>query len=225
MDKPIPFFYYDILSRIIPGAFTLAALLSIFTELPNTPLINLLKGASGWIAVVIPIFLACICYLIGVVYEVFDYLPPIKYLVLGSDRKLFEVVWNEQSGRFPQQIKETVAAGTDAQRSAFRFGMWDKLVLRGAATPEGGSMFAHCHRYQAEHKMFLHLIYASWLFAGYSFFNCAPWLGLTDLCVIPLFLWICSRTRNRRRWLQVVIFSRELGIVEDCVRVCFDCVA
>jgi hypothetical protein len=47
MKDIILFFYYDILSRIIPGAFTLAALLLIRDKLPDSWK-SFISGNLGW---------------------------------------------------------------------------------------------------------------------------------------------------------------------------------
>lgn len=74
MDKLIPFFRYDILARIVPGALTLAVLAFAGVELPPV-WADLFRGNTSGSpipgsAVLVPLVCAGVCYVIGVLYEV-----------------------------------------------------------------------------------------------------------------------------------------------------------
>ncbi len=98
MDKTIPFFYYDIMSRIIPGAATLAVL-SVIRSLPPISWLlsftnrfaapGLQTTGQGWQTIAMPIVLLGVCYLIGTLFEIFDYWAPMKWLLKPSDDKMF----------------------------------------------------------------------------------------------------------------------------------------
>lgn len=74
MGNIIPFFYYDLLARIVPGALTLGVLAYAGVELPN-PWRPFFSAETAWGAVVIPLVLAGSSYAIGVLYEVLLAVP------------------------------------------------------------------------------------------------------------------------------------------------------
>ncbi len=113
----------------------------------------------------------------------------------------------------------------------YKYALWEEITLKGSSEPAMGLVFAHCHRYQAEHKMFLHLIYPSMLFALFSFANPNTFINTeailqgTSWLVIGLgistILFRASEARDKRRWLQALIFCRQLGLRDICARRCF----
>jgi len=72
MDK-LPFFYYDILSRITPGATALATLFLIGDKMPPSWHSFFVEGEENCKAVVVPLLLGGLCYVIGVLFEAVDY--------------------------------------------------------------------------------------------------------------------------------------------------------
>lgn len=202
MDKPIPFFYYDILARIVPGAATVATLHMLGKHLPNSWLV-LFDGQQTWKAIVIPLALGAICYAIGVLYEAIDYSWPVKLLVWWIDDRAFS---NAQrtfgDDEEAERVTSTHAPAEEARRS--RFHLWNTLVFEGARDPGFSSVFAHCHRYQAEHKMFLHLAYPSLLLATLCFASHMPIQAVIIFFVlVPTLIYVSFR-RNERRWLQAL---------------------
>jgi hypothetical protein len=223
MNYSFPFFFFDIVSRIIPGAFTVAIWPMVLGRSPMEWLDSLPKDSGGWKSVVVPFLLACLCYAIGVLYEVFDYLPPMKVLILKSEDSLFASVWAEQSrkyGMLPKTLKEITVGRSGDEMRFFRFVLWEELLLNLGVDPNKSTIFAHCHRFQAEHKMLLHFIYPCLLLAGLSLWYRHPYRGIAELCAVPFFFAL-SLSRNRRRWLQVVSFCLHLELVEKCVVCCF----
>lgn len=79
MGKGFPFFHYDILARIVPGALTLAVLIFAGVEIPDR-LLDMLKSEKGWNPVITPIVFVGASYGIGVLYEVFFALKRITYI-------------------------------------------------------------------------------------------------------------------------------------------------
>ncbi|MBZ5524023.1 MAG: hypothetical protein LAP21_17440, partial [Acidobacteriia bacterium] len=67
MGKIIPFFHYDLLARIIPGAATLAAVFILGGSCVSRPLGFF--SPDQWKTLGVPIVLGGLCYLVGVVYE------------------------------------------------------------------------------------------------------------------------------------------------------------
>lgn len=194
---------------------TLATLSMVRDKLPGLWLC-FLGGDQSWKTIIIPLMLGGLCYVIGVIYEAADYSPMMRWLVLGSDHRAFAQAWAELCGD-----GELLESKTIQEIKCFRFQLWDTLVFKGGLAVGMSLVFAHCHRFQAEHKMFLHLIYPSLLFALCSFAYCFPIRGLVGLG-ISLLLFFLSHSRNRRRWLQTIIFCKQLdGLVEACARSCF----
>jgi len=236
MDKTIPFFYYDILSRVIPGAVTLAVI-SVIASLPPISCLLSFTGqyahhgwytdGQGWQAIAMPIVLLGLCYLIGTLYEVFDYSLPMKWPLERSDHKAFLCVLKKDG----QDGDRVIAKKAAAEIEKYKYALREKITLEGSSKPEMSLVFAHCHRYQAEHKMFLHLIYPTFLFTLFSFLNrytfssCHEFLLGICWLVIGLLtsamLFYASEKRNKRRWLQTLIFCRQLGWRGACVDRCF----
>lgn len=79
MGNIIPFFHYDLLARIVPGALTLGVLAYAGVELPN-PWGPFFSAETAWGAVVIPLVLAGSSYAIGVLYEVLLSFPGLRHV-------------------------------------------------------------------------------------------------------------------------------------------------
>lgn len=216
MDKLIPFFYYDILARIIPGAATLATLLMVRDKLPPSWL-SFFAVEQNWKAVVVPLLLGGLCYVVGVLYEATDYSPVMKWAVLRDDDNAFDHAWSEVSGSI-ERNQSFLKGKSRTQLRRFRFQVWDTLVFKGGKERGMGAVFAHSHRFQAEHKMFLHLIYPMLLLAGLSFARCWPIRGFVALTMIPVLFYL-SHLRNQRRWIATLSFCKQLGdVIETCAR-------
>jgi hypothetical protein len=211
MGNLIPFFYYDILSRITPGAFTLATLLLIRDRLPDS-WHSFLSGSLGWQAVLVPIVLGGLSYVIGLIYEVFDHSWPFRWAVELMESRAFHAEW-ETFGENHANNKEIPKLASISVEIQFRKQLWEKLVLLGGKDERLDKAFAHCHRFQAEYKMFQHFEYASIVFASLSFYTRLYWQGALALVVVIPFFMHCAQRRNGRRWAQVLSFSQQLDIL------------
>jgi hypothetical protein len=212
MKDTIPFFYYDILARIIPGAMTLATLLSVRDKLPESWKI-LFVGSESWKAVVVPLVLGALSYVIGVIYEAIYHAPPVKQIEFRAGDRDFERAWRKFAGASPKNAKLLLQA-TAEQRNNFRFRLWEKLTLEGGRDQEMGLVFAHCHRFQAEYKMFLHLIYPSVLFAVIEVARGSIGRGAISLMIVPVLFYLAHR-RDERRWDQVLSFADQLNMLTE----------
>lgn len=208
MGKIIPFFYYDILACMVPGAATLAALLVIRDLLPHS-WTGLFSGDQGWKTVVVPLMLGGISYVVGVVYETFDS-PPAKWARRLTDDTAFESAWTRFCESKAIQGDVPTLKSTK-EKLEFRSRVWEKLVLEAARAPEMNSVFAHCHRFQAEYKMFFHLIYPTLLFVVLCFARGFLWSGSVSLLLIIPALSFFAYRRDERRWWQVLSFGDQLG--------------
>ncbi|HZP05391.1 MAG TPA: hypothetical protein VFB43_10860 [Terracidiphilus sp.] len=214
MENPLPFFYYDILSRIVPGAATLAVLSIAKGFPPMAWLLSFISAGDreGWEKLAVPIVLLGLCYVIGVIFEVADYFPDLgrlagmKWFTKQIDRRAFFWAVNEagtQSDKDLCRESKTKANEIEARRDE----LWNRLTFLGGSKPEMKAVFEHCHRFQAEQKMFLHLLYPTLLFELVSIRNwMSQWQGPLGLGALALFF-ICCRSRSRRRWLQTVAFA------------------
>jgi hypothetical protein len=258
MESPLPFFYYDILSRIVPGAITL----SVLWQVQGFGPVDWFKGfvqsgeKDSWEKLVVPVLLAGLSYVIGVLFEVFDYVldvdlpekwngmlqrlalnPMMEISTYLDDRAFFSALRkrgrknDEESkqGGPPNREGLDEAVPTPSKWDAIdwkdrqtikdrRTHLWERLTYLGSSDEKMKLVFAHCHRFQSEQKMFLHMIYPAvlfvllWLFQ----FRYHPYLFpiqdvVVALIAIPV-LALCCRSRCRRRWLQVVTFS---VLIED----------
>lgn len=291
MEKSFPFFYYDILSRIIPAAATLFVLclfpgLTLICKIQSLPVTR-----HDWGPVVIPFFILGLCYVIGVIYENLDYFEPpegwyrlkwdlwtrflgklsLRNLSENSDYDAFEDAWNGRAeeyrraglsvevGVLPESITRDCETPEQSRVriTVFRKRLWDYQTHSGGTETISNPGFSHSHRFQAESKMFQHLVYVCVILVTLSFANCAykpiheRWspvqlsvslAGLKSLMVGTWF-YLCSMrwtlgaglfgvvffiifrslsvARNRRRWMQVIVFcsiSGKLGtIAQQCL--------
>jgi hypothetical protein len=246
MESPLPFFYYDILARIVPGAATLAVLwqLRCFGPIHWLKAFTKTGEVDGWEKLVIPFILIGISYAIGVVFEVVDYIfdfdvpddgkkwrvlqrrlvnPMMTLSVYVDDRAFFSAVARRGNSALKKKCGDW--KNNRAQITKRRSDLWERLTYQGGSDEKKKLIFAHCHRFQSEQKMFFHLIYPSLLFAFLwklrlsSYFpNPFPVRDFIISLVAALIFAFCCRSRCRRRWLQVVTFSLMIDDEADAVR-------
>ena len=200
MDAPIPFFYYDILARLIPGAATVVVLMVRWWP----QLTCYVGGPEGWKTAVIPILFAATAYIIGTIYEAFDYAPVVKIPVFFFDAWAFRRAAN----RFGKISIENPPDGVNnlgGRESRAKF--WMRVGLDGTQDPARTATFAHCHRIQAEYKMFLHLIYPSLFLVTMSIRPLKIAMLITGVVGALLCGWVAFH-RNDRRWWQA-LFTAE----------------
>ncbi len=72
MNAPFPFFYYDLVARLIPGGATLALLSLTRLDLPSTwaEYVDWLWSATPGAAIMMPLVLGALSYGIGLIHEV-----------------------------------------------------------------------------------------------------------------------------------------------------------
>jgi hypothetical protein len=257
MESPLPFFYYDILSRIVPGAVTLSVLWQVQGFGPVDWFKSFVQSGEkdSWEKLVVPVLLVGLSYVIGVLFEVFDYVldvdlsekwnrmlrrvlnPMMEISTYLDDCAFFWALRKRgrkndkesKPGRPPNREGLDGAVPTPSKWDAIdwkdrqaikdrRTDLWERLTYLGSSDEKMKLVFAHCHRFQSEQKMFLHLIYPAVLFVLLWFFQFRypPYsFPISDVVValiaIPV-LGLCCRSRCRRRWLQVVTFS---VLIED----------
>jgi hypothetical protein len=136
----IPFFYYDVLARIIPGGLLLGMLKAAGLRTPAS-LANLLTGPETWKAVAMPLIVAALAYLLGALLDgVFRF--------SGAAERF----GRRQYGRV---ISEDRGLGRPIPRIAssekFQHDAWQWLALR--AGPKNTTAFSLAHRFQAESRL------------------------------------------------------------------------
>jgi len=209
MDKLIPFFSYDIMSRMIPGGVTLALFGYLRGRLPE-PWASLFTGVQSWKAIVVPLTLGATAYVIGVCYECIDYSSPLRRLILAADNAAFCSAWST----FCNKSNKDASGKVSQQLEVSSLCLWERLVFKGGQDRGQSSVFAHCHRFQAEYKMFLHLIYPTILFVVFALCRHKLLLGTIALgIIVPVFFYF-GYQRNERRWLQAIYSGKELGLLE-----------
>jgi hypothetical protein len=156
MGNIIPYFYYDIVARIIPGVVTLGVLAFAGPNLRES-FSRSLAGSKDWNSVL---------------YEALFSLPVINWYKKFAER----MAWESAVRKFDKANGTTY----EKESSTFRTQAWEKLVLESALEPERmKSVFAHCHRFQAEAKMSQHLMIAALVFPVLAHFRGSP-LGCVD---------------------------------------------
>ncbi len=213
-----PFFYYDILARVIPGAFTLAVILRLARHDVASRWINIFAGGETWKAVVVPLVLGGLSYVIGVMYEVLDSCPwlekyreyrPREFL----DNRAFEAAWD--------RFTHTYTPPTDLGRlekfhkeERWRTHLWERLVYEAARKDDMVSVFWHCHRFQGEYKLFYHLILPTLILGLVSPFQGHIYTGIVAT-VLTLFFILGAFRRDERRLWQLLSFAEQLDWLKD----------
>ena len=220
----LPLFYYDFLARITPGAFTLATLAIINNSALVQWLLALLSGGDSWKAVVIPLALLGFSYVIGTVYESLDSAKPVVVRNLIDDR-----AFRHARDRFYEGMRDSkrspsfsvaLPAFESTTNLAFRTLAWEKILLDALQRTESHTMFLHCHRFQAEYKLFLHLVYPAMLSVILLFYRGHCGAGVLVMVVIVPFLLFLAYRRDERRWWQVLMFGMESGWLGDLAETC-----
>jgi hypothetical protein len=204
-----PFFYYDVLARIIPGAFTLAVILKLLPSEVAGRWIGNMESSRGtpssrWAL-----------YMIGVVYEVLDSFPWLgKYRPRDIlDNRAFQAAWNrfEHTCTPPTDVKRLTRLRNEER---WRIRLWEKLVYEAARKVDMLSVFWHCHRFQGEYKMFYHLIYPALFLAAFSLCQRHICMGIGAIILMAFFIWGAFR-RDERRWWQLLSFAEQLDWLKD----------
>ncbi len=206
MADLIPFFYYDIIARLIPGGATLMVIAFGFSKRPFWES-NFFSSTEHWNSVLAPLVLGGLAYAIGVLFEgVFSILKRSRFLEL----KAWELAVHEFG--LPKE-----------PNPKSRTRLWEKLVLAAAlegpssenhAQPGMKSVFAHCHRFQAEYKMCQHLTIPTLMFIGFTFFRHSDWFWTYVGFVFLVVFLIVSVLRDKRRWWQLLMFAEQLGWIQ-----------
>jgi hypothetical protein len=225
MSYLFPFFYYDVLARIIPGAFTLAVFrvlefipgnfvyswMNIFAgdktwKSVAVPLVDIFTGSESWKSVVVPLLLGGLSYMIGVIYEALEFLPRNTL-----DKIAFKAAWKRFRDKTTNMSSTELACLEKVRTNErWRIHLWEKLVYYAARKSNMVSVFWHCHRFQGEYKMFCHLIYPTLilLVGSYCKGNHPAEMG----AVVLIVLFVCGAYfRDARRWWQLLSFAEQLS--------------
>jgi hypothetical protein len=205
MGDVIPFFYYDILARIIPGVMVLAVLRCGGLRMPEVwgSLLTV-----RWGTVMAPLAIAGAAYVIGVLLEAIWYIPGFRQLDEWVSNQAFDDAFREYKWLNPAPRPDS-KVGEGLKR--FPDAAWERLTLEGAEKP---LVFAHAHRFQAEMKLCRHALLPVAGFVVLVLFNQSDcsiqsthircWYLVLGPTTALLFAW-GAYARERRRWWQVLI--------------------
>jgi len=198
MGERFPFFYYDIVARIMPAGLLMfltswlldwsprkAMLKAMYGDSTNSPSPDLFGSAlfAG--------ILLGACYAIGVVFDSLFYALRLRFVVEARMNAEFAGALDEhQWRRFPTPVDpvgakapadtETRGPQTDSEEliallRSVRQQCWTWVELGNEKIV--GRTFAHAHRFAAESKMFLHIGFVAVLLASLSIAaSLCPWL-------------------------------------------------
>jgi hypothetical protein len=201
--KAMPFLYTDLRSRLVPGFVSLLTL-GILGFRPPKPYLAWLSVANSITAVMVPLLIVVVSYILGDVIEV-----TIRNFRDAIDDVVFPLALKKHKETYPEfQIK--------IDTKSFRHQLWHWLtIMIPKDYPEA---FIHAARFQSEAKMLLNsslplmiltrfLVLVRWpstIWASLAGIGCllACW-GLAFLC-------------ERRRWLQALA-ARQLGFEPEDV--------
>lgn len=174
---------------------------------------SIFGGDETWKAIVVPLVLGGLSYMIGVMYEVLDSFPWLgKYRENRPrdilDNKAFEAAWHRFSHTCMPPT-ELSRLETFRQDERCRTHLWEKLVLEAAQKGDKVSVLWHCHRFQGEYKIFYHLIYPTLILALFSLYERHLYTGIGAIVLMAFFIWGAFR-RDERRWWQLLSFAEQL---------------
>src|SRR4029077_3062596 len=194
MKDAIPFFYYDILTKMIPGSLLLAYF-GVICRRASTSWLGLFSGAQGgWRTVVEPLVLAGAVYVLGSLIDaVFRLLKLADFFSAGA--------WKREREKALQQGYLTLPRELNA--SKFHHAAWQWLALRIA--PVNSPAFTLAHRFQAEGRLLLFSApWVSLLVAHQLRSQLSPCTCLVVGLVIFLSFTACGWNCETRRWVQVL---------------------
>jgi len=157
--------------------------------------------------------------MIGVMYEVLDSFPWLerKYRPRDIlDNRTFEAAWNRFE-RTHTPPTELTRLDRFHKEERWRTHLWEKLVYEAARKGDMVSVFWHCHRFQAEYKMFYHLIYPTLILATVSLCQGQFYTGTGAIVLTTFFIWGAFRRDERRLW-QLLTFAEQLDWLKDYYR-------
>ena len=193
--KEMPFFYFDIRARVIPGALCLA-LFGLFNMKVPQPYSFWFEGSEAWKAVVVPLLLVTGAYFLGDIIE-----ATIRWSwdILGY--RAFQRAFFRRNGK---ELEPSEFA------SKYRHSLWHWAVV--TVSKEYPQAFIHPHRFQSEAKMFLNSSVPAAIILGRLFYLQSHHLLASWLLSILVFE-ACARLSfscEIRRWVQVLGLAEEL---------------
>lgn len=188
----IPFFYYDVLARMIPGGLLLALLRVAGLRTPAC-LAGVVTGQEPWKAVIMPLIVAAMAYLLG---ALLDGIFRFSTLAEKFGRRQYQLVLSADKGLSP--------VPATASSKNFQHDAWQWLALK--VGPKNTAAFSLAHRFQADSRLFILSAVPAASLAGLSVFewlkiSCAAWVAAgVGICVLLLFA-ISAFNSEKNRWI------------------------
>lgn len=204
----IPYFYFDITARIIPGGLLLA-LLKVMGMHASSPWPDLFAGQEAWKAATVPLVFLGAAYLLGIVLDgVFRFSTLAQRFARAQYKKVHK--------RAAEEGLPAMPAGASSEN--FQFELWKWLALVGG--PQNAAAFSLAHRFQAESRLLILSSIPAACLAGLSL-----WQRLTipyalavavaaGLCVLGIFIWAAFNS-ERNRWTWALGAARLLGMAAE----------
>ncbi len=213
MQLRFPYFYFDVVARIIPGAFALTVLMTRVIPSFTKELWKYVNGEN--ISILASFVAAAVCiscaYVVGIVFEALAGTIILRIPVDGIVDFSFWSAARMKTWHYPTGPMEPRDATTSIRE--LRFNTWNWFVHQGS--PQWRDAFSHAHRFQAESKLclFSSIVAISWLMLtlrgaspGFSLHH----ERLTAATIAALGL-LAHLQRERRRWQQVMASIDELN--------------
>jgi hypothetical protein len=199
----IPFFYYDVLARMIPGGLLLALLRAVGLRAP-APWPDLLTGQEAWKAVLVPLVLAAMAYLLGALMD--GFFRFFFKLAERFGRRQYQTVISEQVGLRP------MPPGASSVKN-FQHDLWQWLAL--VAGPENTAAFSLAHRFQAESRLFVLSSIPAAFGAGASVYHWlkipgASWISLVSGLVVLVAFIRSAFNSEKNRWIWALAAAAHL---------------
>jgi hypothetical protein len=218
--KEIPFFYYDIIARFVPGGLLLIALHLLRLD-ASFAFAFLFDGSETWKAVVDPFIVAGAAYGFGSLLEVllrnrFSEISDYSYKKAKAKQAQLYPECTPNFSRKTNNQSDMILREEDEK--AYRLDVWQWLTVKIAN--ENLPAFSHAHRFQCESKMFLHAaIPVSFLVTVgvFRYFGTErPYeiaVGVLALIISLSIFVFCVYLCEIRRWIQALAAADQLGFI------------
>ncbi|MCX5889442.1 MAG: hypothetical protein NTY36_08315 [Deltaproteobacteria bacterium] len=201
MINAIPFFYADLIARMIPGAISLALLgLTTFEPLHPWAEFNMMSG----MAIILPVFYAGQAYVIGTILEVLLSRPLEILYICAFNNASKTYSWTYEG---PQNMQKVKKSAKELSRASFGY-------LIAAISKKESEIISHIVRFHSEAKMCfsvlcLFLVFLLAIIVQKSsdvsiirpISNNIAWLFILILAIFALFYGTLQRLASRSRFI------------------------
>lgn len=196
----IPFFYYDVLARMVPGGMLLLCLRVAGLKAPPS-IVDAVQGET-WKAVIMPLVIAAMAYLAGALLDgIFRFFSFAEWF----GRRQYEMALKDFGKGI---VLRPLPANASAEK--FQHDAWQWLALK--IGPKNTAAFSLAHRFQAESRLFLlSSVPAAYLAFSFLKIPCAAWVAAAFGIGVFILFTSAAFNSERNRWIWTLAAISQLG--------------